>query len=166
MCLNLLLAAVLWRQERAAWQVSPSLQSAGFLPCAHLSRLWWCGGHVLEMVGFLFSVLAPAAPGTAAPLAHTRLSRGGIWGLCSGTLPTTTCNLYSAATIQIHSIPCLRLIKCVLVLDVTCFIKDIDRKDIGEEYKQQIFRYSFYTTLKSKSTSVPPQIFFLPHRLQ
>ena len=99
MCLNLLLAAVLWRQERAAWQVSPSLQSAGFLPCAHLSRLWWCGGHVLEMVGFLFSVLAPAAPGTA-PLAHTRLSRGGIWGLCSGTLPTTTCNLYSVATIH------------------------------------------------------------------
>ena len=142
MCLNLLLAAVLWRQERAAWQVSPSLQSAGFLPCAHLSRLWWCGGHVLEMVGFLFSVPAPAAPGTAAPLAHTRLSRGGIWGLCSGTLPTTTCNLYSAATIHYpHSIPCLRLIKCVLVLDVTCFIKD--RIGIQSTNLQIFFLYSF-----------------------
>ena len=55
--------------------------------------------------------------------------------------PPVTCTLTTTATIQLHSIPCLRLIKCVLVLDVTCFIKD--RIGIQSTNLQIFFLYSF-----------------------
>ena len=73
---------------------------------------------------------------------HTLGFLEAAYGDCSGTLPTTTCNLcmYSAATSH-HP---------------TTFYS-VFRHRIGiQSTDLQIFRYSFYTSLQSKSTSVPP----------
>ena len=145
MCLNLLLAVDLWRQERAAWQVSPSLQSAGFLPPALTwCRLWWPrpgNGWISLLSG------GPGSPGHSSAGTHSAFQRqhmGTVAVPCPPPPVTCVCTLQPPATIQLHSTPCL---------------------DIGQEYNQQIFRYSFYTSLQSKSTSVPLQRFFLPQRL-
>ena len=132
MCLNLLLAAVPWRQERAAWQVSQSQSSVGWLsplrsPERHVVATSW------KWLDFS-SQCWPRQPRAQQHRWHTLGFLEAAYGDSVAVHcppPPVTCTLQPPSTIQLHSIPCLRLIKCVLVLDVTCFIKDVDRKDIG-----------------------------------